>query len=125
MRRDLSSQMWSSSIPPDSNHRWVHSDLWNVAAAIPGVHLSEDDCTEAHRFRAATSGQTMLYGAGGQLLFSGGITAGRGHFGDNAGLASVESIVIGTSGESASFAHIGVFGCALFNHQTYTHCKVR
>ena len=101
---------------------WVHSDLWNLARAIPGVRVSEDDGTEARRFGAATSGQTMLYGADGQLLFSGGITAGRGHFGDNAGLSSLESIL---HGEPAEFSRTSVFGCALLDRPAPPHCKVR
>ncbi len=63
--------------------------LWQRAAAIPGVTLIPDDGTEAALFRANTSGQTMLYGPPGNLRFTGGITAARGHQGENYGLAAL------------------------------------
>lgn len=104
------------------DQNWVHSDLWNLARAILGVQVSEDDGTEARRFGAATSGQTMLYDARGRLVFSGGITAGRGHFGDSAGLSSLESIL---RGEPAEFSRTNVFGCALLDRPASPKCKVR
>ena len=39
---------------------------------------------------AITSGQTLLYDTKGHLVFSGGITGGRGHEGDNTGRESIE-----------------------------------
>jgi hypothetical protein len=36
----------------------------------------------ARLFDAKTSGQVLIYGAGGKLRFAGGITSGRGHEGD-------------------------------------------
>src|SRR5258706_4228901 len=56
-----------------------------AAAAIPGVSLLTDrGQAEALRFGAQTSGHVLLYAADGKLEFSGGITASRGHAGDNA-----------------------------------------
>jgi hypothetical protein len=91
---------------------WEQTDLLASAAAIPGVTVVRDDeGVEAGRFRAATSGQTMLYDAEGRLLFSGGITGGRGHEGDNAGRAAVVSLLdAGGAGRSET----PVFGCPLF-----------
>ncbi|HYE71735.1 MAG TPA: RedB protein, partial [Blastocatellia bacterium] len=61
---------------------WEKTDLWQSASVIPGVQVKCDpNGEEAALFNAATSGQTMLYGKDGKLLFSGGITAARGHFG--------------------------------------------
>lgn len=91
---------------------WEKTDLWTSAAAIPGVQVVADDGgTEASRFHAATSGQTMLYDSQGQLLFSGGITSARGHAGDNAGRAAIVSLL--TSNEAAQ-QKTPVFGCPLF-----------
>jgi hypothetical protein len=65
---------------------WEKSDLWQSAADFQGVTLVRDDeGREARRFGAATSGQTLLYDAGGALVFSGGITGARGQMGANAG----------------------------------------
>jgi hypothetical protein len=90
---------------------WDDTDLRHSAAAIPGVTVMTDlDEVEADRFNAQVSGQTMLYGVSGKLLFSGGITASRGHSGDNAGRSSIVSLV--TYG-TAERTRTPVFGCAL------------
>jgi hypothetical protein len=52
----------------------------------------------------------MVYDRSGALRFSGGITDGRGHEGDNAGLFSVLDLV--RSGKSA-VAATPVYGCSL------------
>jgi hypothetical protein len=52
---------------------WAETDLWRQAAELPGVAVYLDqDGTEAKRFGAETSGQTLLYSAGSELLFQGG-----------------------------------------------------
>ena len=53
--------------------------------------------------RSKTSGQVVVYDAKGALLFSGGITAARGHMGDNAGRDRITALLRGdtaASGES-------------------------
>lgn len=99
--------------PAGFDDDWVKSDLWQSAAVIPGViPLVDHAGAEAQHFNAATSGQTILYDAQGRLLFSGGITASRGHSGDNAGRSSVASLVnFGAADHTETF----VFGCPLFN----------
>jgi hypothetical protein len=58
--------------------------LRRSAAAIPGVKvLFDPDRMEARRFGAETSGHNLSFGADGGLLFSGGITASRGHAGES------------------------------------------
>src|ERR1700747_2790456 len=72
--------------PRQSGSDWQKTDLRRTAAQIPGVTaLSDIDGVEAERFGAETSGHTFLFDRGGRLLFNGGITASRGHSGDNAG----------------------------------------
>ncbi|HJR05668.1 MAG TPA: hypothetical protein VJ842_00100 [Pyrinomonadaceae bacterium] len=98
--------------PSDFPDGWEKTDLLASASAIPGVTVVRDDeGVEAVRFRAATSGQTMLYDAEGKLLFSGGITSARGHEGDNAGRAAIVSLL--TTDESGERG-TPVFGCPLF-----------
>ena len=99
--------------PTGFSEEWEKSDLWQSAASIPGVTaVIDDEGAEANRFHAATSGQTVLYDAGGRLLFSGGITASRGHYGDNAGQSAIVSLV--NSG-AADLTETSVFGCPLFD----------
>lgn len=102
--------------PEGSTADWEETDLWRSASRIPGVKVIHDrDGREASRFHALTSGQTVLYDRDGRLLFSGGITASRGHFGDNAGQASIISIV---NAEVPSRTETSVFGCPLFAPQS-------
>ena len=99
--------------PTGFSDDWEKTDLWQSAASIPGVYaLVDDGGAQANRFHAATSGQTILYDKDGHLIFSGGITASRGHSGDNAGRSAIVSLVNGGSAESAETF---VYGCPLFN----------
>ncbi|MGA9771572.1 MAG: RedB protein [Blastocatellia bacterium] len=99
--------------PPDFSDDWEKTDLWQSAASIPGVNVIVDEGgVEAQRFQAVTSGQIVLYDALGCLLFSGGITGSRGHFGDNAGQSAIVSLLnTGKADRSETFA----FGCPLFS----------
>lgn len=99
---------------------WEKTDLWKSAAEIPGVNVLKDSYgVEARLFNAATSGQTILYNTHGQLLFSGGVTGSRGHFGDNAGQGAIVSIL---NAEVPERTETSVFGCPLFNPPS--ECKV-
>ena len=98
--------------PANFSNDWEQTDLWSAAALIPGVTVIRDDeGAEARRFHAATSGQTMLYDQAGDLQFSGGITAGRGHEGDNQGRSAIVSLL---TTNQAEHRQTPVFGCALF-----------
>jgi hypothetical protein len=99
-------------VPPGADGVWTGSDLWDRAAAIPGVVRVRDSGSIAARLRSATSGQTLLYGRDGKLLFSGGITAARGHAGDNAGSEAIAALLL--RGEGAGDRTM-VFGCPLFD----------
>jgi hypothetical protein len=99
--------------PAGFSDDWEKTDLWQSAAGIPGVNpIVDGDGVEARRFRARTSGQTVLYDAEGRLLFSGGITMARGHAGDNAGRSAIISLV---NEQVSEQAETPVFGCPLFD----------
>ena len=104
--------------PHGTPNDWDDTDLRRSAAAIPGVTIMIDlDEVEAGLFNAEASGQTMLYDAAGKLPFSGGITASRGHSGDNVGRSSIVSLV--TYG-IAERSRTPVFGCALCTPKSLT-----
>jgi hypothetical protein len=108
--------------PAGSTPDWATTDLWESASQIPGVYAVKDqDALEARHFNAATSGQTIVYDPQGQLVFSGGITASRGHFGDNAGESSIISIV---NAQAPIQTETSVFGCPLFNSQSDCQVKI-
>ena len=99
---------------------WEQTELWQSASRIPGVKMMIDgDGREARLFHAATSGQTVLYDSQGRLLFSGGITASRGHSGDNAGRSAIVSLL---NAEVPDRTETLVFGCPLFNPKS--DCRV-
>lgn len=102
--------------PKDSDDKWTQTDLWRSAAEIPGVTVLADcESREATAFQATTSGQVMLYDTKGNLLFTGGITESRGHYGDSAGLAAIINLL---HGQTASLAGTPVFGCSLLDPAT-------
>ena len=96
------------------SEEWNHSAIWSAAQHIPGVVTRSDlDGTLAKQAGANTSGQVFLYGTDGNLVFDGGITASRGHFGDNDGLDSVTRIILADGTGNPRRASAPVFGCAI------------
>ena len=97
--------------PGDGGADWDNTGLRRSAAAIPGVTvLSDIDGTEAHRFGSTTSGHTFLFDENGRLLFAGGITATRGHAGDNVGENAIVSLI---NSRTSQRDRTLVFGCSL------------
>lgn len=86
------------------------------AASIAGLNVVIDPQGRfAARLGATTSGHTLLYGADGALLYSGGITAARAHEGDAAGQGA---IVAALYGKNPAIKDAPVFGCGLHSPQT-------
>ncbi len=97
--------------PSGSDDDWWQTELYTMALAIPRVRVGlDDDNLEATRFGAHTSGHTVLFDPDGRRLFAGGITAARGHVGDNAGRAT---LLAWLHGEDPGVKHSLVFGCPL------------
>jgi hypothetical protein len=99
------------TIPDGVPADWEQGDLWNSATRIPGLHVIRDQGGgAAHQFDVEGSGHVLLYAPSGKLLFSGGITASRGHEGDNVGRSAIVSFIL--DGHSP-VSHTPVFGCSL------------
>jgi hypothetical protein len=89
----------------------IPRDLRAALADRPELDVRLDpDGEEARRFGVATSGHVLLYDRGGALIYSGGITPGRGERGDNRGRAALLGLIMGEKGEDPG---IPVFGCPL------------
>ena len=102
--------------PAGAGADWEDTELRRSAAAIPGVTvLTDPDGTEAALFGAKTSGHTLLFDRTGALLFSGGITASRGHAGRNDGESA---IIAAVNGERSDRPRTPVFGCSLVRQAT-------
>jgi hypothetical protein len=98
--------------PPNPTADWTDSDLVRSAKAIPGLSVEFDPGgAKARQFGAPTSGLTLLYDRSGKLRFSGGITAARGHAGDNDGEDAVLDLII--NHDPSPRRRHPVFGCAL------------
>lgn len=92
---------------------WKETDLYDRAAAIPGVKaVRDEDGREAARFHATVSGQTLLFDAAGHLLYSGGITSARGVEGDSPGGKAILALM---RGEQINRTRFPVFGCSLLS----------
>jgi hypothetical protein len=90
----------------------VSHDIEARARALPGVKvLTDRGGREARRFGVRTSGHVVLYDMRGRLRFSGGITEGRGHAGDNDGRRTVLAWLQDGVAERRSAP---VYGCLLF-----------
>ena len=97
--------------PRDKGKAWAMSGLFDQASRIPGCRVVLDENgLISRKMGARTSGQTVLYGAKGDLIFSGGITASRGHEGDSVGKDSILSYC--ETGK-VPIASAPVFGCSL------------
>ena len=97
---------------PDKSDRgeW-RTGLVDQLEAIPGVIVVEDrGGIIGRRLGAFTSGHAVLYSRAGHLLFSGGITAGRGHAADN---ASSDIVIALATGASQRPGRAPVFGCPI------------
>lgn len=98
--------------PPGTPESWERTDLWELAAKIPGVTVHADvDGNEVKRFGAVVSGYVLVYDEKGRLLFHGGITGARGHEGDNPGRDAATAAILRGAGGGAP----PTFGCELLN----------
>jgi hypothetical protein len=102
-------------LPSGVGREWIHTDTWASAARIAGMTaVADPDGREAARFGAETSGQVVLYDAGGRLQFAGGITDSRGHIGDNMGQRTLgERIASPVTSPAVSPSRHAVFGCPM------------
>jgi len=103
-----------------SVENWTSTDLWRAAEQIPGITTRVDvGGREARRFAALTSGQVYLFDDDGNRCFQGGITASRGHSGDNAGRSSIVACIHAGKSE---IDRTEVFGCELGTEEGLMSC---
>lgn len=98
--------------PVQSTAEWSNTGLKRQASGIAHVQVIDDvGGRQASLFGARTSGQVLLYNQRGLLQFAGGITAARGHIGDNPGRTAVLALL--TSNAHNASSRTAVFGCSL------------
>lgn len=104
--------------------RWKEISLDSVARALNSerILLSIVEDTDGRKARAlglSVSGQVALYDGRDKLVFRGGVTASRGHEGDNYGSDAIAQFL-----ETGTVARheTPVFGCSIFSaSQTASH----
>ena len=90
---------------------WRDTRLVREARNIQSARIVFDrDGVESGRFECSVSGQILLFAPDGQMLYSGGITAARGHEGINGGQEAFEYQLAHPDSPAISFP---VFGCGL------------
>ena len=98
--------------PDDADSGDSPTSLRQQAAAIPGVSIADDpDGQLASACGVQTSGHALLYDANGVLLFSGGLTAGRGHEGGTPSQSALTAQL--SSPDPPAFVEYCAFGCPL------------
>jgi hypothetical protein len=108
--------------PRNAGPDWDDTDLRASAAAIPGITVvTDENGKEAARFGAETSGHTLVFDSNGALLFTGGITASRGHAGNNAGESAVLAAI---NQQPLERGRTPVFGCSLTKRATMAGGKL-
>jgi hypothetical protein len=97
--------------PKDEPDNWIESSTIETLKKLGGRIEVDEDGAKARELGLKTSGQVQLFSASGELLYNGGITAGRGHQGDNAGAKTMVDLLQkgGSDRKSAP-----VFGCPIF-----------
>jgi len=102
--------------PQDTAPTWHQTDLWRRASSLDHVQTVDDVGGRiTRRFGVLTSGQVLLYDELNRLTFQGGITAARGHAGDNSGADTIMALIGGERLADHSRVRDGcVFGCPLY-----------
>jgi hypothetical protein len=90
---------------------WIASSTISTLNKLGARIEIDEDGLMAKQLGLSASGQIQLFSAQGELIYNGGITAGRGHEGDNAGEQAVIDLLLkgGSDRKSAP-----VFGCPIF-----------
>ena len=104
-------------VPSQAEPGWENGPLIERVEKIAGISIERDfGGTAAKRFAAATSGQVLFYDNDRSLAFSGGITASRGHSGENVGANAILTLLKKKLSPSTMAP---VYGCPLFNLETF------
>jgi hypothetical protein len=101
--------------PKDEPDSWIEGSTVSSLKKFKARIVVDEEGTEAQRLGLATSGQVQVFSSAGVLLYNGGITAGRGHGGDNIGAQTVLELLRDGKSEGRSAP---VFGCSIFEKST-------
>jgi hypothetical protein len=104
--------VWIVLLSPQGIVKDWNEHIAAIAQRIPEATIVTDvEGEAAHRFGASTSGHVVVYDHAGELMFSGGITEGRGHVGENQGRRDLIAALRG--GDHDHDHEHPIFGCGL------------
>lgn len=99
--------------PEDASEDWFDTANMRVAEKIAGLQVVRDVQAEhASLLGLSASGACVVIGDSGEILFRGGVTAGRSCAAESPGSRTVASIL---RGEPSVFITTPVFGCKFSN----------
>ena len=106
-------------LPGTMEDSWARADYWDRVIAL-GAHqpMIDVDGAFAKKFHVTTSGHAILFSVDGSVLYSGGITGGRVHEGDNMGLTKLNRVLDGVPVEDPRFP---VYGCSIVKKERSGH----
>ncbi len=97
--------------PQKADAEWIGSNNESLCRQFNNEQIFYDsNSEETARFGVATSGMCLLYSAEGNLVFSGGITASRGHHGPSLGQEYLQSAM---ESDRSTYRDFPAFGCSL------------
>lgn len=97
--------------PSEIPKYWSESGLGEKQLHFATRKLDVDGA-KARELGVHTSGHVIAYSANGKRLFSGGITAGRGHEGSNTAFSTLQQLLLNPQSPSEN-DEFPVFGCGL------------
>ena len=100
--------------PDEKPDTWISSPLTSALRRLKANIFADKDGEFCSRFGITTSGHVLAYGDDGRLLFSGGITSGRGHEGL---CPATRDLNLRTSGRSSERVDWPVFGCPIIKSE--------
>lgn len=97
--------------PVEDSPNWIAANQLHA-----NLHVDRS-AKVARSYGCATSGQIVVYRPDGSLVFSGGITSGRGMTGENAGSEMLRRLVSTTEADRAEkeVMRTEVFGCPIYD----------
>ncbi len=97
--------------PDEAPDDWLHTDLVESVRRLPRTTMFTDQGGRlADQLGMNTSGSTVVYSPEREPKYWGGITAGRGHFGDNPGSDAIAALL---RGKQVLVSPQPVFGCQI------------
>lgn len=97
--------------PQDEPVTWIESPTTKLLRGIPNITIIPDrEAIACQAFGLSTSGHMLVYDEAQRLIFSGGITPGRGHEGDCQSSFDLRQKI---NGEKSTLNYWPVYGCSI------------